>query len=224
MGARVGVQACTPYSSALSYRASRAAGHCGQLRRSASPAALRHAGCTLGSVMVGKGEMCLCGGRRAAPPRGDVMAKKVVGTFHFGLSNQSPSEGANHRAEGRQGLGRGCPQGLALGPGIVRKRGGPVSVSLESDEPYSIPEALRPGERGARVWLAFRGLLADPPPVCHGWLDQPCGFAGSPRSGEPTVAQPPGAQDPEAALDAARFGAGPAGRLSLDMMGPGVFN
>jgi hypothetical protein len=49
------------------------------------------------------------------------MAKKAVGTLHFDLSNQQPSEGANQRAQGRWGLGRGCPQGLALGPGIVRE-------------------------------------------------------------------------------------------------------
>jgi hypothetical protein len=32
------------------------------------------------------------------------MAKKAVGTLHFDLSNQQPSEGADQRAEGRLGL------------------------------------------------------------------------------------------------------------------------
>ena len=40
------------------------------------------------------------------------------------LAMREPPEGANHRAETWRGLGRGCPQGSALGPAAILCSGG----------------------------------------------------------------------------------------------------
>ena len=88
------------------------------------------------------------------------MAKKVVGTFHFVLSDQPPSEGANQRAEGRRGLGRGCPQGSALGPGIVRP-------DPEEEVPVLVKARIGAGPWCAACEIDVHQVHSDESTPCH---------------------------------------------------------